>query len=251
MQALPTVWDDESVDWTGFDAIVIRSTWDYHRRRDEFLGWLERARKATTVWNPPELVRWNSHKSYLVDLSTRGAAIVPTELIPQGSDRPVRSVLDARGWPAVVIKPAVGADGEGLRIVDRGGMTVGERHFRSLLAKGDVLVQPLLERVRVAGERSLVFFDGRFSHAVSHPFVLEGGSRAGKPATQDARTRGDAARIVAGLSRKPLYARVDLLPSDEGRWLVSELELIEPDLYLRTDPGAAGRFAEALLEKLR
>jgi hypothetical protein len=251
IEVTPAVWDDPSVAWSDFDAVILRSTWDYHRRQAEFLAWVDALPAMTQVWNPPPLVRWNSHKAYLADLEGWGVPTVPSELVLRESPRTLESVLTTRSWSDVVVKPAVGADADRLRVVSRQELSAGESHLLAVLSHGDALVQPFQGRVRTAGERSLVFFDGAFSHAVEHGFVLEVSSRLGRATPAQPAAREDAARLLARLPTPPLYARVDFLPGPGDRWLVSELELIEPDLYFRTDPRAPGRFADALLDRLR
>jgi len=250
VHAIPAIWDEPSVDWAQFSAVILRSTWDYFHRPVEFLDWVDRTSRVVPMWNPPDVVRWNAHKGYLADLARGGAAVVPTELVPFQSSRTLASILSQRGWSEVVVKPAVGANAQGLRVVRRHELEVGEESLRTLLSKGDALVQPLLQRVGASGERSLVFFEGTFSHAASYPFVLNGGPRTGAKAEIEARTREQATRVVERLPRRPLYARVDLLPAEEDGWLMSELELIEPHLFLGTEPEAPRRFANAILGRL-
>ncbi len=248
--AEPAVWSDPNVRWEEYDAVVIRSTWDYHRRPEAFQAWLARASGRTRVWNPPTLVRWNAHKGYLLDLAARGEAVVPTELLRAGTRRTLATVRRERGWSSVVLKPAIGADAEGLRVVEGEVRRADEEHLRALLAAGDALVQPLLARVRRDGERSMIFLGGAYSHAAAHPFVLGGAPRVGTPVSPEPDLLARAERLVRRLAPEPLYARLDLLPDDDGGWLVSELELIEPDLFLRVDPAAPARFAAAIIARL-
>ncbi|HET8775092.1 MAG TPA: hypothetical protein VFP80_14925, partial [Thermoanaerobaculia bacterium] len=130
------VWDDPDAGWRSFDAIVVRSTWDYHKRLDEFRAWLDRM-EGLPLWNPPAVLRWNTHKSYLFDLQARGIAIVPTLLVPRGQ--------------GFIVKPAVSATA--FRT---------ERHETDC----DVLVQPFVPEIVTDGELSFVFLGRRFSHAV-------------------------------------------------------------------------------------
>jgi len=250
VDAVPAVWDDPAVRWSELDAVVIRSTWGYDRRSTEFLDWVARTASVTSFYNPPDLVRWNAHKSYLLDLEDDGARIVPTEVVKQGSGRTLASILQEREWHDAVVKPAIGANAVELRTVREHELGVGEEHLRALLARGDALVQPLVAGIQEAGERSLVFLDGKFSHAAAVPHVLAGGPREGEPTVVDATTRAAAEAVVNELPLHPLYARVDFLPAPEGGWWLSELELIEPYLYLRTDPTAPGRFAVAIRARL-
>src|SRR6476646_932885 len=98
-------WDDPRVDWSGFDAALLRSTWDYHHRRDEFLLWARRAAAETRLFNPPELIEWNSHKFYLRELEHAGIAIVPTVFLERRSVADLAEILERQGWEAAVIKP--------------------------------------------------------------------------------------------------------------------------------------------------
>ena len=132
---------------------VLRSPWDYVDRLDEFLAWVDHAARATALWNPPALVRWNTHKAYLLELASLGAPVVPTVLLPQGSAAALAGIADAQGWNAVVVKPAVavGAGGAGRFDV---GDRAGQAHLDTLLVDGDVLVQPYASDDRARG-RSL------------------------------------------------------------------------------------------------
>ncbi len=212
------VWDDASVDWSAFDAIVIRSTWDYHKRFDEFRAWLDRM-DGLPLWNPPAVLRWNTHKSYLLDLQSRGVPIVPTLLVPRGG---------------FIVKPAVSATA--FRT---------ERHATDV----DVLVQPFVPEIVTDGELSFVFLGQQFSHAVrkrvaSGDFRVQtefGGSV--EPFAPGDDLIGQAAEIAASLGDGWLYARIDCIVRD-GRLLLMELEATEPSLFL--DAESAGRFADAI-----
>ena len=162
----------------------------------------------------------------------------------------LRSIEDAHGWPEVVVKPAIGAAGHRLRRVGRGEIDEGEAHLAGLLRDGDALVQPFLSAALEHGERSLVFLDGAFSHAIRHPLALSGDAKVPSPYEPTDPEIERARWIVAWLAPTPLYARVDLLPSESGRWLLGELELIEPELFFRLAPEAAVRFADAISGRL-
>lgn len=213
------VWDDPDADWRSFDAIVIRSTWDYHKRFGEFHAWLDRM-EGLPLWNPPAVLRWNTHKSYLLDLQARGIAIVPTLLVPRGQ--------------GFIVKPAVSATA--FRT---------ERHETDC----DVLVQPFVPEVVTDGELSFVFLGRRFSHAVrkraaSGDFRVQtefGGSA--EPFAPAPELIEQASHIASMLGEKWLYARIDCVVRD-GRLLLMELEATEPSLFL--DAESAGRFADAI-----
>ena len=207
------VWDGD-VDWKKYDVIVIRSTWDYHQRVDEFRHWLDRM-EGLPLWNPPSLLRRNIHKSYLLELQEQGIEIVPTIHMPRGA----------------VVKPAVSATAH-----------------RTLLFDYDVLIQPYVPEIE-AGELSLVFLGRAFSHAVRKrprpgEFRVQpdfGGSV--ERAEVSAELIAQAERIAATLGDAWLYARVDGVVRD-GRLLLMELEATEPSLFL--DDVSAERFADAI-----
>lgn len=248
-------WDDPQVDWSAFASAVLRSTWDYSERLDEFLGWVDRAARQTRLLNPPALLRWNTHKGYLLELAARGVPVVPTRLLHPGQEPPG---LDAGEW---VVKPAVGAGSRGARRF-RDAPQAARAHARELLDQGrDVLIQPYLRRVDDAGETALIHFGGRFSHAIRKGPLLRAGAEATRAlfAPEQIRPRDPgadelalAARVLASLpfAEPPLYARVDLLRLDSGEPVLLELELTEPSLFFDTAPGSAERFVAALAASL-
>ncbi|MGI9644578.1 MAG: ATP-grasp domain-containing protein [Ilumatobacteraceae bacterium] len=245
-------WDDPTVDWTELDLAVLRSTWDYPHRHDEFLDWVERVASATRLWNPPPAVRWNIDKGYLAALGGDGVPVVPTTFVPPGSSVE-ESGLVADPEAAFVVKPSVAAGALGAgrhRGVDVAAR-VAELHAEGRTA----MVQPYLDGIDRGGETVLVYIgDGeslRFSHAVSKGAILareielEGGLVAVEQIddhrpTDAERAVGDAVLATPAVRRLgPLaYARVDLAPTSSGP-VVLELELIEPSLHLGRAPGAA------------
>ncbi|MCI4351293.1 MAG: hypothetical protein L3K15_07260 [Thermoplasmata archaeon] len=246
----PAVWDSPTVDWSSFDLIVIRSPWDYPPRVEEFLRWVGDAARKAPMWNPPGMVAWNAHKSYLHDLELRGVPVVPTELARKRTRISLGEILQRRGWNDVVVKPAVSSSSNGLLRVGSDQIREGDRHLNHLLQTGDALVQPFLALAKERGERSLVFFNGEFAFAVGYAFVLENDPRVAQPVTPTPAEIADAGRILATLETPPLYARVDYLPAADGGWLLGELELIEPELLLRGSPTAPSKFADAIEAKL-
>ena len=259
VEVVRPAWDDAAVPWEGFDAAVIRTTWDYASRRDEFLGWAERAGEATRLWNPPEVIRWNTHKSYLMELEERGAPVVPTAWLGRGDQIDLAALLATRGWERAVVKPAVGAGAEGLVRVDpdedrelRSAQAAMER----LLAAGDVLVQPYLASVEARGELSVVLVEGRPTHAVRKtPAPGEyrvqsqfGGRYELEPIDDDLTAL--ATWVVEATGNDLLQARVDLLEDEVGTPQLVELELTEPDLYLTAAPFGADELASAVVRRV-
>jgi glutathione synthase/RimK-type ligase-like ATP-grasp enzyme len=250
--AEPVVWDEAAVDWAGFDAAVVRSTWDYHLRAEAFdvwIGGLERM--GVPLWNPPDVLRWNSRKTYLHELETAGIPTVPTRFVEQGG-APLASVLQETGWDEVVVKPVVSASAYETWRASRATLAQDAARYARLVAEGAVMVQPFLSGIMTDGEWSLCFFAGRYSHAVlKRPrpgdFRVQadhGGEYTSAQASRQLVAEAEAALRAAG--RPTLYARVDGCVMD-GTFRLMELELLEPGLFLATDTGAADRFADAVI----
>jgi hypothetical protein len=254
VDAVAAVWDDPGVDWSAFDLIVIRSTWDYPARRREFLEW---TRRVGRLVNAADVIEWNTDKGYLRDLASVGVPVVPTSWVAPHDE----VVLPPRGRH--VLKPAVGAgslDAEAFSMHDDHEHAMAREHASRLLAAGQtVMVQPYLDAIDEVGETALMFFGGKFSHAVGKQAMLAGdrGLEAGglyKKETIEPRQPTDAqlnvaSRALAAVPGGPYrmaYARVDLVPDSAGNPLLIELELTEPSLFLRHGPGSAARFARSL-----
>ncbi len=255
--AVPAVWDSPDVEWGDFQGVLVRSCWDYHRRLPEFLEWIARLERdrQQVLWNPPELLRWNSHKGYLRDLGARGVSIVPTRWVARGEPCGLAEVLRHEGWGEAVVKPAVSASAFGAWSTTLTGAAPNQPKLDEMLRSGDVLVQPLVPEVRDPGEWSLVFFEGRFSHAVlKRPaagdyrvqWEFGGSADASKPSRK---LIADAERVLAAVPGDPLYARVDGVARD-GRLALMELELIEPHLFFGWERRAATRLAKAIRRAL-
>jgi hypothetical protein len=244
------IWDDDKVDWRAFDVAVLRSPWDYHHRRDDFLAWAGWAAAKTRLFNPLALVRWNTHKAYLHELATKGASVVPTEITLQGARLDVAARMAANGWARAVVKPAVGADSFGTVLAAPDTLAAAQAHADDLLRERDVMIQPYLRSVEEPGERCLVHIDGRYSHTVRKRSHFLGGRHVGPeglPVEAAEDERAEAARVLrlAG-AEDALYARVDLARDDLGRPCLMELELAEPTLFLTVAPGAAAALADAI-----
>lgn len=248
------VWNDPDIDWSRFDAVVIRSCWDYHRHHDAFLGWLASIEASgVRVWNEGSLIGWNSDKRYLLDLRDRGVPIVDTILIEDGVvSRERVGTLDrdqtiaAGASRRFVVKPTVSASGEGLELVQEEQLPMRRPH--------PVLVQRFVPEI-VAGELSIIAFDSEIAYGVlkrpaAGDFRVQadyGGSAEPHPIGDD--ERGLAESILALLPGAPLYARLDLVRGADGLRLM-ELELVEPELFLHLAPECTSRFADAIERRL-
>jgi glutathione synthase/RimK-type ligase-like ATP-grasp enzyme len=243
---------DEPLDWAAQGAVVVRTTWDYWDRYEEFIAWAHRVGGLTTLRNPAAVLEWNSHKGYLVELAARGVPVVPTRLVPRGAgERERAGALAAHRAGEVVIKPAVSAGALGALRASAAGPAAAE-HLAALTAERDALVQPFAPSVLTRGETSLVFFGGAFSHAVRKvPADGEYRIHEHHGGSVLAHDPGEAELAVAraALAAAPAatgYARVDRVQIAAGQPAVMELELIEPELFLRYGAGAAARYAREL-----
>ena len=249
------VWDDPETDWGAYGMCLLRSTWDYFFRLEDFLAWTRRVAEATRLQNDVNLVAWNSDKRYLGDLGRRGVPVVETAFIEPGADTTLTAVLGERGWRRAVVKPAVDGGAKRLFAVNDGGTAQAEAAFRGLRSKGAVLVQPFLDSVVEHGELALFLIDGELTHAAlkrpaAGDFRVQpewgGTAEAVAPEAHDIQAM-DA--LIEALGRPPLYARVDLV-YDDGQPLLMELEAIEPRMFLSLSPVAAERFADAIRLRL-
>jgi glutathione synthase/RimK-type ligase-like ATP-grasp enzyme len=255
--AAPAVWTDPAVDWRAFDAVLVRSTWDYHRQRGRFLQWIrDLAGSGVRLWNPPEVLAANTSKHYLRGLGAKGVAVPRTAWAERGAGRTLAECVGEVGAAELVFKPAVSADAYGTRRFRADEAGALEAEFAALGAREDMLVQPYLASVAVEGEWSLLYFGGRYSHAVlKRPkagdfrvqFNHGGGAVAAEP---PGRVRALADQALAAVEGETLYARVDLLRDADGAYVVQEIELTEPFLFLEWSPGAAERLALAVRERL-
>ena len=237
------------------DVAVFRSTWDYHLAFEHFASWLAKAeQQGVCLLNTPGLVRWNANKAYLGDLAAAGVALPPTEWLDAPDEGRVALALAMRGWPRAVLKPRVSASAHGTIVVTP-GMVLPRDAMAPLRGHG-ALLQRFVDEIEHDGELSLVFFDGVYSHAVlKRP--REGDFRVQQEfggtdtaVTPPPGTVAFGERVLALCRGVPTYARVDLVTTPEGPVLM-ELELIEPMLYLGCAPGAADRFARAILARAR
>jgi len=246
------VWNDPHVDWAAYDVCVLRTTWDYFRERDAFLAWLGRVDAVTCLQNSAEIVRWNSHKSYLVDLARAGFPVAPTHLVPAGSPVALHDVLSRYGWSDVVVKPAVSASSYETHRFMGTALDAGDRHLARLAQSGDVLVQQYLPSVHEYGERSLVFIDGTLTHCARKRPRFHGEEESIEgPLPIDDEEAHLARSLMGGPGRGTLYGRVDLARDVDGRPCLMELELIEPSLFFNLCPAALEQFVVAVRHVMR
>ena len=242
-------WTQTASSWSDWDAVVVRSTWDWFDAPDAFLATLRAIDAVTRLANPLPLMEWNLEKTYLRDVEVHGVAIVPT-LWLAGFDEDARQrCRDHFAGAGFVLKPVVGANGEDAFLVRDAR---DEARARERLGDRACMAQPFRASVLTEGEYSVFLFAGEISHAVlKRPAAGEFRSQEERGAgiervVPDDALRAAARHAVHSLDPPPLYARADFVRGPTGGFELMELELMEPSLYLRTDADAPARFARAV-----
>jgi hypothetical protein len=250
-------WDSPTACWDDYDIVVIRSTWDYYRRWEEYLEVLTRIEASgAELHNPLDVVRWNIDKRYLADLEARGVTIVPTVWQSPFDPASLPEVRTQLGSDDLIVKPNVSAGADATYRLAPSMTDDPLADIAHELGTRRVMLQPMVASVVEVGEYSLFYLGGEYSHAIlktpkAHDFrVQEEYGSSIVPVTPEADLASTAAQVMAAVDRPLLYARVDLVRLADGTPAVMELELIEPSLYLRYDEGAAERLADAIHSRL-
>lgn len=249
-------WSEAGVDWRAYDAVVIRATWDYTKRLDEYLARL-RTIEATGVplYNPCRIVEWNAHKRYLLELAVKGVPIVPTVPGHRVCEEMLRESFTTFQTGELIIKPMVSAGAYKTYRFTESQLPVLLARLHAELDGVDHMVQPFVGSLLSAGEYSLFYFNGQLSHTICKQptpgdFRVQeehGGIITAAVASTEQKALGEV--TLAAIPDSCLYARVDMVQSREGIWQVIEVELIEPSLYLRMDEAAPARFVQAFLSR--
>jgi hypothetical protein len=235
-------WDDPAADWDAPIPTLLRSTWNYPRRIDAFLAWIDRIGAAAAVINPPDVIRANVHKRYLLELAARGVPVVPTTLVGHGEAPDPAALATGR----IVIKPEVGAGSFDTHVFDARDPAAA-RHLAYLTSRGAALVQPYIDSVDAHGERSLVWIDGELTHAIRKtPRFADDVERVDGPFPIEDVEREVALAALAPYAARILYGRVDMARDPARRPMVMELELVEPSLFFPLHPPALDRFIAGL-----
>ncbi len=253
-------WDKAGVEWSRFDAVVLRSCWDYFHHPERFLSWIDSLNdQGVILLNDHATVRWNAEKTYLSDLNAAGVKIVPTVYADRHSNASIRRILSEQGWQRAVVKPTI--SGTSLHTWISGPIGTDstlhedQEKLDTLLAQRNMMLQDYLPEIETDGELSLIYFEGDYSHAVrkvprAGDFRVQndfGGTSSA--VTPKETTRLQADDIMRLSARDSVYARVDGVERGET-FLLMELEMIEPHLFLEAHPAAAGRFAQAIAKRV-
>ena len=247
-----TYWNNPSYDWSATKAVIFRTIWDYFERFDEFWKWLQDLNTQTKLINSFDLIKWNIDKHYLKDLSELGIETVPTFFVDRGSNVKLQEISRIKGWKDLVIKPAISASAFKTYKILKTDIENNEELFINLVQERDMLVQPFIETISELGEASLMVFDGKFTHAIlkkAKPgdFRVQddfGGTVHDYVPTQ--KEINFAEKVFEACEQKPTYGRVDIVWDNSKNFFLSELEIIEPELWIRNYPKSAERMAQAV-----
>jgi len=245
-------WDDPDFDWTSTKYALFRTTWDYFDRFHEFSVWLDKISKETNLLNTESIVRWNIDKHYLLDLENRGIHCTPTLFIEKDEDRTLVQLHEQKNWKETVLKPVISGAARHTYKLNEENLQSYETIFKELIHQEAFMLQPFQKNIVDKGEFSLIIIDGKFTHAVlkvakKGDFRVQddfGGTvHQYLPAIKEVKFAESA---VMACNPMPIYARVDMFTDNNGQLAVSELELIEPELWFRNNPDAADKLALAI-----
>lgn len=251
-----TNWDDPNFDWSSTKYALFRTTWDYFDRFPSFSKWLNATSKLTTFLNPEPLLRWNMDKHYLLELAENGIPIPPTLFIETGDRRLLSEILDSTEWDDFVLKPAVSGAGRHTYRLNRADAEKYQTIYAELIAEEAMILQEFMHNVPRKGEIAFMVMAGKFTHAVLKR-AKEGDFRVQddfggtlhdySPSQEEIEFAENAVKACPSL---PYYARVDVIWNNQNEMVISELEMIEPELWFRRMPEAADVLAQELKSKL-
>jgi glutathione synthase/RimK-type ligase-like ATP-grasp enzyme len=244
-------WRDHTLDWEMLDWVLLRTTWDYFDHFDEFSNWLQRL-PAKACMNPKELLSWNTDKHYLLDLARKGVRIVPTTIIPRKHPKLLSQWAKELEYQHIIVKPTIAGAARLTYRLEAEQIPEFDSAFTKLNTQEDFILQPFVPSVTSFGELSLMVMGGTCTHAVQK-CVKKGDFRVQDDFggtvhyfTLSPELIELAESVIEQVSPQPLYGRVDIMRNDDDEWMVSELELIEPELWFRTAPKAVEHLAKAI-----
>ena len=250
-------WARKDMDWSQYKCVVFRTTWDYFDRFEEFSQWLDDVSKQTKLCNPYSMIKWNMDKHYLKDLESKGIPVTPSRFVEKGSTVNIEDEILKSGWHELVIKPCVSGAARHTYRVNKLNAKAIETVVNKLLKYESFVYQPFLESVLTQGEDTLMLFDGKFSHAI-RKLAKPGDFRVQDDHggtvhdyQPDAEQIEFAEKAMAVCSTLPSYGRVDMVRDNQGKLALMELEMIEPELWLRKHPPSAKLFAESIARVIK
>ena len=249
-------WRNESINWNDYDAVIVRSTWDYQHDSEKFFKVLKKIDSLTHLENDLELMKWNMNKRYLFDLENKGVQIVKTLWENKFDPQNALGYFEQLQTDEIIIKPNISASADNTFRLKKDLLISLSDKLENIFAEREFMVQPFIKNIISEGEYSLFFFNGKLSHSVrkipkEHDFRVQeehGGDI--QPIIAPEKVIEAAENVIQQLSTTPLYLRVDLVRTYNDQFALMELELIEPSLYLNKDAKAPLRFVKAFLEKI-
>ncbi|MBL6810911.1 MAG: hypothetical protein ISQ59_01605 [SAR86 cluster bacterium] len=247
-----TYWDNPTYEWQDTKSVLFRTIWDYFERFDEFWEWLEQVKTKTRLINSYELIKWNIDKHYLKDISSWGIETVPTYFADKGCNMKLHEIAKRNQWKDLVIKPAISASAFKTYKILANEIQANEKLFNNLVQERNMLVQPYFETITQLGEASLMVFDGKFTHAIlkkAQPGDFRVQDDFGGTVHNYIPTKAEinfAEKVFETCKTKPVYGRVDIVWDNDKNFYLSELEIIEPELWIRNYPKCAEKIAEAV-----
>jgi len=255
LDASLVAWDDPSFEAGNYGLCVVRSSWNYQFAPEAFSDWIRTTNAGTTLLNPAKILLWNLHKEYLVELAERGVPIVPTALVRTRTGASIEELTREREWTDIVVKPAISGGSYRTRRFRSSEWAAAQDFLDGLLEDGDALVQRYMESVDTTGEVCLVWIDGEWTHAIrKEPRFAddeEGVTLVPTIAPKALELSKRITSLIPGWPDDLLYARVDLIEDADGELCLSELELIEPSLFLVQHPPARERLIAGIARRCR
>lgn len=250
------VWDDPNLNWNDYNVALLKTPWDYHEKYEQFRKWLDMLKaKNVRLLNDFDIVRWNMDKHYLGEMAALGLNTIPTIFLDKGWAGELAALFDELQKTELIIKPVISAGSKNTIILKKESAALQRSNVEAFLQEGDYMVQPLMHEVQ-EGEWSFIFFNGKYSHTIikkpkAGDFRVQHAYGGSIMPAQPSQAEIDEANVfVQQFAKNTFYARVDGLKVD-GRFMLMELELIEPYLYLAYAEGAVERYCEALQERLQ
>ena len=247
---------DKNIDWSTAYLAVFRTTWDYFHRFEEFSNWLENVKNKISLINSYEQIIWNLDKHYLQEINAKGINIPPSYFIPRNTATSLAELIEKCNWEKVVLKPTISGAARHTFMLNKHQAKDYQKQYSALIKEEDFMLQEFQENVLTKGEVSFMVFGGKFSHAIQKKakkgdFRVQDdfGGTVHQYATSEAEI-AFAENAVSVLSPEPIYARVDVIWDNNNNLAVSELELIEPELWFRFHPKSAETMAQLIHNKL-
>jgi len=250
-------WNDPNFDWSSTKLALFRTTWDYFDRFPAFRKWLDEVKNKCSLINTYEQINWNLDKHYLKDLKKNGVRIPKSIFVKKEKNKNLSLIAMENGWEEIVVKPTVSGAARHTYRLSGGEIENFESKWKELSCVEDFIIQEFQKNIITKGEVAIMLFGGEYTHSVlkkakSGDFRVQddfGGSVIEyNPSSEMINI---AKKAIKNLLPIPAYARVDLIWDNDNKIAVSELELIEPELWFRFNTKSADLLAFEVKEYLK